>query len=51
MILPDMSSSDTQARQRFARFPGNIAGITVLMTAMTTRHVIRDGIIRLTFTA
>jgi hypothetical protein len=50
-ILPDMSSRDAQARQRFARFPGNIAEIAAVMAAMAARIVSHDGVICLTFTA
>jgi hypothetical protein len=51
MILPDMNSRDTQACQRFAIFPGNIAEITAVMADLTTWRASHDGIICLTFTA
>jgi hypothetical protein len=46
-----MNSRDTQARQLFVKFPGDIAEITAVMATMTTRHASHDGIICLTFTA
>jgi hypothetical protein len=51
MILPDMSSRDAQARQRFARFPGDTVEITMAIASLATRIVSHDGVICLTFTA